>query len=100
MQDEQILQAVRAVGVYVNKDELIRAITYDRQQYNKGYDDAIEEFAKILAELNMCPCNEPEAEELLSCACDYRYSCDCSFKECWKQLFKHWNEKEIEGDAE
>jgi len=36
-QDEEIYQAVLRVGVNVDKEELIRALRYDRQQYNIGY---------------------------------------------------------------
>ena len=34
-----IYQAVMNVGVYVDKEELIKALQYDRKQYQKGYDD-------------------------------------------------------------
>ena len=40
----EIMRAVQNVGVNVDKDELLRALKYDRQQYEKGYkdrDDAI-----------------------------------------------------------
>ena len=33
----EILRAVQSVGVDVDKDELIRALQYDREQYAKGY---------------------------------------------------------------
>jgi hypothetical protein len=36
-QDEEIYKAVVSVGINVDKDELIRALQYDRDQYNKGY---------------------------------------------------------------
>lgn len=38
-QDEQIYNAIVSVGINVDKDELIRALQYDRNQYNKGYAD-------------------------------------------------------------
>jgi len=38
--DGEILKAVRDVGVNVDKDELLKALAYDRDQYNKGYHDA------------------------------------------------------------
>ena len=41
--DEQIeeatLSAVTKIGVNVNKEELIKALNYDRRQYEKGYAD-------------------------------------------------------------
>lgn len=38
-QDEQIYKAVVSVGINVDKEELIRALAYDRQQYAFGYMD-------------------------------------------------------------
>ena len=39
----EILKAVHRVGVTVDRDELIRALCYDREQYQKGFDDARED---------------------------------------------------------
>ena len=36
--DEVIYKAILDVGVEVDKDELIRALNYDRKQYEKGYE--------------------------------------------------------------
>ena len=35
-----ILKAVQEVGIDVNKQELVKALQYDREQYNKGYENA------------------------------------------------------------
>ena len=35
----EILKAVQRVGVNVDKDELLKALKYDRDQYSKGYRD-------------------------------------------------------------
>ena len=37
-----VFQAVQEVGINVNKDELIKALKYDREQYDKGYHDGID----------------------------------------------------------
>lgn len=37
--DNQILKAIQKVGIDVSKDELIKALEYDRRQYQKGYED-------------------------------------------------------------
>lgn len=37
--DGYIIQEVVRIGVSVDKEELIRALKYDRDQYNAGYDD-------------------------------------------------------------
>lgn len=36
----EILKAVQRADITVDKDELIRALRYDREQYQKGFDDA------------------------------------------------------------
>jgi DNA-directed RNA polymerase subunit RPC12/RpoP len=38
-QDEQIYQAVMNVIPNINKEELLRALKYDRDQYDRGYED-------------------------------------------------------------
>lgn len=38
-QEKYILETIHNLGVDVDKDELIRALAYDRDQYNKGYSD-------------------------------------------------------------
>ena len=38
-----IYKAIQRVGINVDRDELIRALKYDRDQYNKGYKDAMTE---------------------------------------------------------
>ena len=38
--DGEILKAVQNVGINVDKDELLKALAYDRDQYNKGFHDA------------------------------------------------------------
>ena len=38
-QEEYIYGAIAKMGVIVDKDELVKAIQYDRDQYKKGYAD-------------------------------------------------------------
>lgn len=38
-QDKQIFEAIQKYGVDVDRDELIKALAYDRCQYDKGYAD-------------------------------------------------------------
>jgi hypothetical protein len=37
----EVFRAVQRVGITVDKDELIKALEYDRGQYEKGYADAM-----------------------------------------------------------
>ena len=39
--ENQVLKAVQEVGVLVDKDELVKALQYDRGQYEKGYADGL-----------------------------------------------------------
>lgn len=47
-----VFKAIQNVGINVDKDKLIKALQYDRQQYEKGYADGyakgIDEFAERL----------------------------------------------------
>ena len=47
-EDEYFMECVHKVGVDVNKEELIRALQYDRQQYEKGYKDGFDKALKML----------------------------------------------------
>ena len=38
--DNMIITAIQKIGIDINKEELIKAMQYDRQQYDKGYADA------------------------------------------------------------
>lgn len=38
--DNEIFKAVQRVNITVDRDEIIRALRYDREQYQKGFDDA------------------------------------------------------------
>lgn len=37
--ENHVCTAVQKVGIYVDKEELIKALQYDRGQYDKGYAD-------------------------------------------------------------
>lgn len=44
-----VLQAVQRYGIEVDKEELIKALQYDREQYNKGFINGYKEgYAKAL----------------------------------------------------
>ena len=40
--EDNILRAVQNYGIIVNKEELIKALAYDRDQYDKGYQDGLQ----------------------------------------------------------
>lgn len=47
--ENNVYQAIQDVGINVNKGELIRALQYDRDQYDKGYNDG---YRDALAKIN------------------------------------------------
>lgn len=53
--DNQIMQAIKKVGVVVDKEGLIRAMSYDRRQYAAGYEDgykkAVEDYKQSIETL-------------------------------------------------
>lgn len=53
--ENDVYKAVLDTGVVVDKDELVRALQYDRNQYDKGYadgrSDAQAEFINAMHEL-------------------------------------------------
>ena len=53
-QEDYVYEVVQNMGVNVNKEELLKALAYDRQQYCKGFEDGIREFVKIIIEKYCC----------------------------------------------
>lgn len=53
--EDEIMKAVWKVGVMVDRDELIRALRYDRDQYEKGYEDALRELREKTCGCIICP---------------------------------------------
>ena len=43
----EIYRAVQNVGINVDKEELLKALKYDRGQYEKGFDDGFAQALKI-----------------------------------------------------
>lgn len=72
--DEGILKAVQGVGIDVDKEELLKALAYDREQYSKGYKDGMKEFAERL---------ESKYTKVVSCNAGYVYR---TIKEVEKEM--------------
>ena len=41
--EDAVFEAVQSVGIRVDKDELLKALAYDREQYEKGYADGLKD---------------------------------------------------------
>lgn len=57
-QENEVFKAVVRCGIDVDKDELIKALAYDRRQYDLGYADG-----KMDAEPQWIPCSERLPED-------------------------------------
>ena len=44
--ENMVLNAIRKMGVNIDKEELLKALQYDRKQYKKGYEDAKSDLQK------------------------------------------------------
>ena len=62
-----ILKAVQSYGINVDKEELIRAMKYDRDQYNKGYADGKRDAMDELVRCKDCKFALVEDPQKLAC---------------------------------
>lgn len=53
--EKDIMRATQSYGINVDKAELIRALQYDRNQYEKGYEDAKAELVLCEDCVAWCP---------------------------------------------
>lgn len=65
--ENYIYQCVADIGVNIDKEELIRALQYDREQYEQGYRDGIKANKWIRVEDRL-----PENDEYALCWYEYR----------------------------
>ena len=64
----------QAIGYKVDKEELIKALQYDREQYDKGYNDGVretfvEEIKKIKEEIMKYSAENKNSEDLYLAGC-------------------------------
>lgn len=50
-QEESVMTVIQNLGIDVNKEELIKALQYDRDQYDKGYADGYEDAHEVIEKL-------------------------------------------------
>lgn len=72
--EKEVFRAIKEVGVDVDKDELIKALQYYRDQYSKGYSDGVKEFAEKV---------NPMIEEMVDIMFDENHS-RCMITNCSK----------------
>ena len=59
--ENEIVRVVQRMGINIDKDELIRALAYDRSQYAKGYYDRDNEIVR---------CKDCKKYMTIYCTCD------------------------------
>jgi hypothetical protein len=65
-EDELLMESVHRVGFNIDKDELVKALNYDRDQYEKGYADGIR--ARNSEIVRCCDCkHNPSKDEWIHC---------------------------------
>lgn len=54
--EDNVVKAIQGCNIDIDKDELIKALNYDRNQYSKGYEDGVNDVLhKIRTEIeNHC----------------------------------------------
>jgi hypothetical protein len=43
--EDDVVKAIQSYNISVDKEELIKALNYDREQYKAGYEDALKEIS-------------------------------------------------------
>ena len=76
--DDSIVTTInQSIGTRVDKEELIKALNYDRDQYNRGYNDAKEELIKIGKWINRRVITKDNSFDMYVCSnCNEEFSYD------------------------
>ena len=103
--ENDVMSTIQRYGIDINKEELIKALQYDRQQYDKGFQDACNnrnlwndhQIACMLADIfnDTCACNYNGNDEWLPKVCDFAETCcpDPFGVACWEQFVKNYKNK-------
>ena len=62
--DSLVISEIRRVGINVNKEELVKALAYDRGQYKKGYEDGYEDGLKERGIIRCKECTKMYRDEI------------------------------------
>ena len=68
--DDMVFRAVAEVGIEVDRDELIKALAYDREQYRKGFVDGYRAAQDDLVCCRDCEYWRPDYEDVGLCVVD------------------------------
>lgn len=89
-----VLKAVQGVGFHVNKEELTKALVYDRGQYEKGYKDGLNASGWI-------PFTQREMteDEKESCEVEEGYMLDCPLPEEDEEILVTYSNGTVDVDT-
>ena len=65
--ENECLKVVKSYGFDVNKEEITKALMYDRNQYEKGYKQAIEYVKNLITERLQKNCNRSSCDDCEEC---------------------------------
>lgn len=84
--DKYIWECISKISVDVDKDELMKALAYDRDQYHKGYmDGAVDGIMQFFPEE---PCNYNNMDEYADCDWCAEHCGIATVKECWQHAIE------------
>jgi hypothetical protein len=97
-----LMKAVHNVGFDVDKHELMKALAYDLEQYQKGYADAmknavpLDKLCLLLHDIAGCPCYSQQGADMCNRLIGDQCNTEWDDVECWKRFLTKWME---ENDA-
>ena len=62
--ENEVMKSVKNIGIDINKEELIEALEYDRDQYAKGYEAGYKRAINDITESSCFTMRSPTPEEL------------------------------------
>ena len=65
--EDAVLKAVQKAGINIDKEELIKALHYDRNQYNYGYSDGWKAREDNIVRCKDCKYHEDEEPGMVYC---------------------------------
>lgn len=79
-EEKYVIECIKNVGIDVDREELIKALQYDRQQYYKGYEDGLnqisQDFKKVIEIVFSNKYPEYKEDELIELLKPYKRESD------------------------
>lgn len=62
--ENEIVKSLKSIGIDIDKEELLKALAYDRNQYKEGYEAGYKRAIKDITETSCFTMRSPTSEEL------------------------------------